>query len=106
MSDWLDFEIDRDKIHNYLLNPNHKDGWSKAKLLLANGFSISDPGAVADALALHAIRHWPGRVVTTSYGEKHVLEGPIQMPNGTSPNMRSIWQIDNGSTVVRFITAY
>lgn len=106
MTSYLDFEIDGDKIEKYLLNPNHKDGWSKAKLLLANGFSHTNPGAVASALFQHARVLWPGRVKSTSYGEKHILDGLMVMPNGTAHNMRVVWQIDAGSTVVRLITAY
>ena len=56
------FGIDKKKLTQYLLNSDHPDGASKAKLFLGNGFRRSEPELLAEALVTHAISGWPGEM--------------------------------------------
>jgi hypothetical protein len=42
----------------------------------------------------------------TAYGAAYEIEGPIETPSGRIVQFVSIWQIDTGSDVPRFITMY
>lgn len=41
-----------------------------------------------------------------AYGLVYEIEGPIKAPNGKTVRFCSIWQVDTGTDVPRFITMY
>jgi hypothetical protein len=41
-----------------------------------------------------------------AYGIVYEIEGPIKTPSGSSVRFCSVWQIDTGTDVPRFITMY
>lgn len=97
--------IDHAKVTHYLLNLSHKDGASKAKYLMAFGFSTGDPGALAMALAKHPTMNSPGREVVPLKGLMRVVfEGPMETPDGRLANMRTVWE-ETGPREIRLITA-
>ena len=97
--------IPQDKIENYLLNFNHPKGWSKAKFFLAKGFIKSQPDVLGSALAIQAIKGWPGDELRVPGATKHRVTGPIVCPDGTTADILTVWQADDGSTSASFITA-
>ena len=48
----------------------------------------------------------PARISRNAYGVVYEIDGPIKTPSGTIARFVSIWQIDTGSDVPRFITMY
>ncbi len=99
-------QIEEAKIVDYLLDVNHVDGGDKAAFFLGRGFTIDAPDELAEALATHAATHWPGRVVTTSYVTKHIVEGPLTCPDGSTPNVLAVWKLDSGEPTAWLVTAY
>lgn len=101
------FVIHPRKITGYLLNPASRDGSAKAKFFLGQGFVPLPPDGLADALLEHTdLRNYIGMRVAPR-GHKLVFEGPIDTPNGPSPRIRSIWQVDAvGHGEARLLTAY
>ncbi len=53
-------EVSRDKIVDYLLNPQHPDGAGKAAFYLAAGFGVERWEELADALKGLAVRVFDG----------------------------------------------
>ena len=98
--------IKREKITAYLLDMNSIDGASKAKFFIARGFSIDKLGVFVSALGNHAASHWPGREMKTDYGTKRIIVGPMQCPDGTTPNIRTVWMLSPDETNATLITAY
>ncbi|MGQ0735205.1 MAG: DUF6883 domain-containing protein [Acidobacteriota bacterium] len=43
---------------------------------------------------------------TNAYGLVYEIDGPIKTPSGKAVRFSSVWQIDNGADVPRFITMY
>jgi hypothetical protein len=43
---------------------------------------------------------------TNQYGVVYEIDGPITTPSGRAVQFRSVWQIDTGADVPRFITMY
>jgi hypothetical protein len=95
-----------DKLTRYLLNPSHKRGGAKARLLLSLGYRTDAPQVLESDLRAH---HLPLNVTRTSqntYGVVYEIEGPITAPSGKAVRFCSTWQIDTGSQIPRFITMY
>ena len=49
--------VDREKITDYLLNPGHRYGASKARFFVQFGFHLDDWQELADALLEHGRAH-------------------------------------------------
>lgn len=94
--------IDPQKLSGYLLNLSHPKGGAKAKFFLANGFPIStlEPALRAHTAGAEAI------VTDSAFGILYAVERLIDMPSGRSRHVRSVWEIRNGETVPRLVTAY
>lgn len=61
---------------------------------------------LAAALAEHIRTHEIEQVIPEPGRTKYTVLGPLRMPDGRSPLVRTVRQVDMGSTVPRFITAY
>lgn len=99
-------EIAREKITDYLLNPLHSDGASKARFFLAQGFTPDNWQLFADALRQLAARFPVAKETESRHGVKYVVDGSIQTPIGKTPTVRTVWIVDRGSDTPRFVTAY
>ena len=98
--------IAAEKLMAYLLNPAHKRGGAKARLLLSLGSRTDAPEALESDLRTQHLLLDPTRISETAYGAACEIEGPIETPSGRIVQFVSIWQIDTGSDVPRFITMY
>lgn len=94
------------KIVNYLLSPTHRAGKSKAAFFSAFGFSANQWQDLAEALRLHALENDVCEREQTEYGIRHVIDGTLRAPDGSTLKIRSVWFIDNGSNIARFVTAH
>ncbi len=102
-----DCSVARDKITKYLLNLDHPTGGPKARFFIGGGFSPDAPKALAEALKRHFRENKPTvREPDGLGGERLVIDAPMEVPDGRRPVVRSVWGIDEGETVARFITAY
>jgi len=95
-----------EKLTQYLLSESHTTGKSKARYLRAVGFDETNIDLLRQGLLLIAKSFDVINTVTTSHGEKFVIEGEFQAPNGSLIRLRTIWIIDTGQTQPRFVTAY
>ena len=98
--------IERAKIADYLLNPAHRYGASKARFFTAFGFRIEKWERLAEALREHGCRHEVARVRETGFGSRYVVEGELNTLTGRRPQVRTVWQLDAGAVAPRLITAY
>jgi Domain of unknown function (DUF6883) len=99
-------EVPKAKVVLYLLNPEHRRGKSKARFFLSRRFSVDNWQAMADTLRRHAAENEIAREEPTPLGVRMVVEGVMAMPNGTVAEIRSIWFIERGERIPRFVTAY
>ena len=98
--------VDRAKVVDYLLSPEHREGGPKAGFFLRFGFTRQRWEDLADELLAHAVSHEVVRVVPTEHGIRYVLDGILETPDGRNPTVRVVWQIDDEDDVPRLITAY
>ncbi|MEK7248664.1 MAG: DUF6883 domain-containing protein [Chloroflexota bacterium] len=94
------------KITGYLLSTTHRDGRHKAAFFLRFGFTAGEWQTLAAALLNHALVHDAAKVDETPFGTRYVVEGTIETPVGRTPRIRSVWFVESGQDVPRFVTAY
>ena len=98
--------VDRAKITEYLLNPEHRHGLSKARFFAGFGFTLAAWDVLASALREHAQRYEVARTYDTLWGPRFEIDGELTVPDGRRPRIRSVWQLDEGEIAPRLITAY
>ena len=96
-------QIPKDKVADYLLNPEHPDGKSKARFFFQMGF---DEDSLAAALLKHVWEKEIFETKTTPYGIKYVVEGKLISPTGRQFNLLSVWIIIDGEKKPKLVTAY
>ncbi|MPY87551.1 MAG: hypothetical protein GEU99_06495 [Luteitalea sp.] len=95
-----------EKLTGYLLNMSHKRGAAKARLLLGVGYRPDASHLLESDLRAQHLSLDVTRTSENAYGVVYEIEGPIRTPSGKTVRFCSIWQIDTGSDVPRFITMY
>jgi hypothetical protein len=98
--------VEREKIVEYLLNPAHRYGASKARFFMEFGFRVDAWEQLGAALRGHGQQHDVARVTETGFGPRYVVEGELNTPSGRRPQVRTVWQMDNGAVAPRLISAY
>ncbi len=98
--------VEREKIVDYLLNPAHRYGASKARFFTEFGFRIEAWAQLAEALREHGRTHDVARVNETGFGPRYAVEGDLNTPVGRRPRVRTVWQMDEGAVAPRLISAY
>jgi hypothetical protein len=94
------------KLTQYLLNPAHPAGGSKAWFFLRFGFTAAEWQKLANALLRHARENEVAATEQTHHGQRYVVEGRLIAPDGAGLNVRSAWYIDAGGDAPRFVTAH
>jgi hypothetical protein len=93
------------KITEYLLNPHHPDGASKARYFLSFGYSLADPLRFRGDLLRLAVE--TEREETLSrFGTEYAGTGALTAPDGRVLRVRTAWILDGGNPPPRLITAY
>jgi len=98
--------VPESKITGYLLSFNHRDGRSKAEFFTQFGFSAHAWQELAAALLQHASNHEVAKVEESPFGTRYIIEGTMVAPDGRTPVVRSVWFVETGGQVPRFVTAY
>ncbi len=94
------------KLTGYLLNVSHKRGGPKARLLLSVGYRSDNPHPLESDLRGQHLSVDVTRTHENAYGVVYEIEAPIKTPSGRSVRFCSVWQVDTGTDVPRFITVY
>jgi hypothetical protein len=98
--------IAEDKLCSYLLNPNHRRGASKAKLLISIGYGVADWQRLEADNRTQRLASEVDRESDTDYGKRYEIVAPLHGPSGQTVAFRSVWQIDTGTDYPRLITMY
>lgn len=98
--------VEREKITEYLLNPEHPDNGGKAEFFLALGFRRDGWEIMATALGRLAVTYAVAKSMESAHGKKYILDGAIETPVGKTPVVRTVWIVNTGETVPRLVTAY
>lgn len=97
--------MEQTKITEYLLNPDHKEGASKAKFFLNRGFTPLQWKEMAESLRGHGRTQPVTAASTTKFGKKFTVECQIETPDGKNPCILTAWIVE-GSKPPRLVTAH
>ena len=95
-----------EKLRDYLLNPEHRRGRSKAKKLLSMGYQPAQWQRLEDDLRLQHLTVDIDSTEKNEYGIAYVIVAELTGPTGNAAVFRSVWQIDVGMDRARLITMY
>jgi len=98
--------VDEPKITAYLLNSSRMPAAAKARFFFSCGFSVARWFEFSQALIAHGQTQRVVAQKESAYGTKYEVEGPLNCPDGRSPVIRTVWQIDTVGLAPRLITAY
>jgi hypothetical protein len=96
--------IEPSKLTNYLLNPIHKRGGTKAKLLIQCGYSQDNWQQLEADIRNYHLAAAVDRVRETLYGVRYEIRATLPTPSDRLLSVRTVWQIDTGTTIPRLIT--
>jgi len=92
--------VEREMITDYLLNPTHRYGASKARFFAQFGFRLDAWEALAIALREHGQKNEVARTKETGFGPRYEVEGELPAPDGRRPRIRTVWQLDKGEVAL------
>lgn len=95
-----------DKVVCYLLSRTHPRGKSKAVFFRNLGFDESAPESLATELTRHAMENDVLHETATEFGVRYVIDGWINSAIGQRARIRTVWFIDHGREIPRFVTAH
>jgi hypothetical protein len=99
-----DAVISLEKMRDYLLKP--LETGDKSKYLISGGYSRSDPERLSRDIREQLL---PAKGIfqeQTLYGDKFIVEGYLQCPNGMMLGVKTIWERDDEDGTFRFITLF
>jgi hypothetical protein len=98
--------VEQKKVLEYLLNPGHPQGGSKANFFLARGFNTGSWQALCDALITQGRDNSVTKVTQTQYGTRYQVDCNCPTPDESNPCIRSIWEITAIAPAPRLLTAH
>jgi filamentous hemagglutinin len=98
-------QVERKKVRDYLLNPQHPQNGGKAAFSTAFGFNRFSWSLLGSALAQHPKSHAVAAVSHSVHGVKYEVRCSVQSPDGRNPCITSMWIIEP-ELPPRLVTAY
>lgn len=98
--------VEDQKVRDYLLNEAHSDGYGKAEFFVAKGFRQERWLELVEALKQVARENAVTRHKTSPHGQKYIVDGILKTPSGVFVLIRTVWILDAGNGIPRFVTAY
>ena len=94
------------KVRDYLLSASHPVGRFKAAVFFALGYAADDWQVLQmDLLSLaHTGEARPGQ--DSPFGQKFEVSGILRGPSGRQATFTTVWLVQVGSGIPRFITAF
>lgn len=94
------------KITEYLLSNSHSIGKGKAGFFTRFGYARENWQALKKSLLKHAADYEVAKIEPSPFGTRYVIEGDMPTLDGRNPFVRTIWFINTGQEIPRFVSAY
>ena len=101
LRDWLP-----EKLRASLLNPAHRRGSAKGRLLLSCEYQADAWHILEADLRAQHLTAAVAVIEENVYGRRFEIRAPLGTPGGWRIVFQSIWQIDEGTDVPPLITMY
>ena len=87
--------VEREKIADYLLNAAHPDNGGKAQFFEQLGFHRNEWTKLAAAFQRLASTVEVEETMKSAHGQKYIVVGQIESPNGKLALVQTIWIVDS-----------
>jgi len=94
------------KISDYLVAETYPVGKRKAKICRSYGYNEKNIDSLRDGLLSIANKEEVKDVINSGYGGKYIIDGNLKTPSGKELTVKTVWIIDAGREIPRFVTAY
>lgn len=98
--------VPREKLTDYILSETHATGKFKGKLFRTFGFNEENTNLFEKELLKIARSQKVKETLTSLYGKKYIIDGNMKTPIGKTIRVRTVWIIEKGQKIPRFITIY
>lgn len=98
--------VEETKLLDYLLNPGHPQGRSKAQYFIGRGFEREAWGGLADALRAQGANNRVTKTTITPWGTRFQVDCHCPTPDGSNPCIRSVWEVTADDQPPRLLTAH
>ena len=98
--------LSEEKFRLYLLNRLHPVGRGRAVFFESVGFSAGRWSVLASAILEYAKKNQVSESIPNEHGIKYIIDGKLESPDQRNPLIRSIWFVEKGTELARFVTAY
>ena len=98
--------VERKKLTDYCLNPNHPDGRHKARVFeSALGLNLNNVEILETALLESVKQYNAVEDKQNRYGQKYIIDFPL-VNNSKQATIRSVWIVKNSENFPRLVTCY
>lgn len=94
-----------EKVHAYLLAPEHPDNKGRALFFHRFGFARDEWPTLASALIAHPARNAVTRVATAGLGTRYRVQCTLVTPDRRNPCIITVWLVESGEPP-RLVTAF
>lgn len=98
--------VPEEKITGYLLSESHPVGKAKARYFRRIGHSEKNVERLREDLIRIAISNPVSEKVSTLFDTKYIFDGDVVSPSDIRARRRTLWIIETGEDLLRFVTAY
>ncbi|TVQ57537.1 MAG: hypothetical protein EA366_08385 [Spirulina sp. DLM2.Bin59] len=98
--------INPSKLVQYVLNIDHDRGGTKAKKLLSYGYHPEQWQRLERDIRRYHLNMEVLRIKETDYGTRYEIQGTLMTPIDKPLVIKTVWQIDIGTTIPRLITLF
>ncbi len=98
--------IEDEKIRDYLLSREHPIGKYKCVVFESIGYSLSNWQRLKLDILETFLNLDVQDVIEGKHGTKYLIRGNLNGPNGKAADLLSVWVIETGTDVPRFVTLY
>ena len=98
--------VERKKLTDYCLNPNHPDGRHKARVFeSALGLNLNNVEILETALLESVKQYNAVEDKQNRYGKKYIIDFPL-VNNSKQATIHSVWIVKNSENFPRLVTCY
>ena len=98
--------VDAEKLKGYVLSSSHPVGRFKAAIFRKFGYSIENWEIFERNLRELILSKEVTKIEESQFGQKFIVEGPLEGPSGETMQVVSVWVILKGESLRRFVTVY
>jgi len=98
--------VSETKIIGYLLSIKHREGRSKAEFFAQVEFTADAWEELVSALLRHVADNEVAKMEDSPFGKRYIVEGELFGSGGRKAIIRSVWFVETGEDIPRFVTAY